>query len=54
MEIQELLTLNSEGLIPGPGETEEAFRERIQAVKEHFQMQEQTIAPHHWQWAAEQ
>ncbi len=54
MEIQELLALNAEGLIPGPGETEEVFRKRVQAVKEHFHKQEQAIPPQHWQWAAEQ
>lgn len=54
METQELLSLNSEGLIPGPGETEEDFRKRVLAVKEFFQAQESPIAPHHWHWASEQ
>ncbi len=54
MEMEELLRFNSEGLIPGPGETEEAFSLRVQAVKEFFHKQESAIAPHHWHWASEQ
>jgi hypothetical protein len=53
MEMQELLRLNSEGLIPGPGETEETFTLRVQAVKDFFSKQDSPVAPHHWQWAAE-
>jgi hypothetical protein len=54
METQELLNLNSEGLFPGPGETEDAFRQRVQAVKEFFHSQESSIASQHWHWASEQ
>lgn len=33
MNLDELLALNREGLIPGPGETEESFLERVEAAK---------------------
>lgn len=52
--MKELLALDSEGLIPGPGESEENFCQRVQAVKECFHGQEMPLAPHHWQWASEQ
>jgi len=54
MENEELLELNSEGLFPGPGETEEKFRQRVLAAKDFFYKQESAIAPQHWQWASEQ
>jgi hypothetical protein len=54
MEMKELLVLNSEGLIPGPGESEENFCQRVQAVKNCFHTQGAALAPHHWQWASEQ
>ncbi len=54
MEIKELLVLNSEGLFPGPGESEEDFIRRTEGVKEFFHSQESAIPSHHWQWASEQ
>jgi hypothetical protein len=50
MEIKELLILNAEGLIPGPGESEEAFLARVTAVKS-------SCSPEmgaEWHWASEQ
>ena len=54
MDTNELLALNAEGLIPGPGESEPVFRERVQAVRSFFQKQPQLIPPHQWHWASEQ
>ncbi|MCE5318281.1 MAG: hypothetical protein LLG04_13095 [Parachlamydia sp.] len=54
MDMQELLALNKEGLIPGPNETLEAFQERVQTTKEIFTTQTTAIPAHHWQWATEQ
>lgn len=54
MEINELLSLNSDGLFPGPGESEADFCERVRHVQEKLKSQEQPVALHHWQWAAEQ
>ncbi len=54
MKMDELLALNSEGLIPGPEETEEVFENRVRSVREAFQKQESAIPSHRWQWAAEQ
>ena len=52
MEMQELLKLNREGLIPGPGESEADFLERVQMIREKHTNQD-AIPPHHWQWAQE-
>lgn len=54
MESQELLALNAEGFIPGPGETSEDFRKRILETKEFFQTQADALPSHHWQWPSEQ
>lgn len=53
MEIQELLHLNSGGLIPGPNETKEAFCQRVEVVKKFFN-HPNSIPGHHWDWAKEQ
>jgi len=52
MELQELLALNAEGFIPGPGETSEAFLKRVQETKNFFRSQE-WIPLHHWEMPAE-
>jgi hypothetical protein len=51
---QQLLEYNAQGFIPGPGETEEEFCDRIESVKSFFNEQDSKIPPHHWQWAGEQ
>lgn len=52
--MEELLALNAEGLIPGPGESLEAFQARAAASKEFFQTEKGALPAHHWQWADEQ
>ncbi len=54
MESNDLLTLNAQGLIPGPNETLEEFRKRVSATKEFFQAQTDSLPTHHWQWPSEQ
>lgn len=54
MEMNELLVLNSEGLFPGPNESEENFYRRVHAVKEYFYSQASAVPRHHWTWASEQ
>lgn len=54
MESQELLALNAEGFIPGPGETLDAFRKRVLETKEFFRAQADSLPPQHWQWPTEQ
>lgn len=54
MELKELLTLNQEGLIPGPGESEAVFRARIASVKAHYEQQQDQVPAYEWHWAAEQ
>lgn len=54
MEIEELLRLNAEGLIPGPGETEAAFEKRVQETQAAFELCEEVIPFHQWVWASEQ
>ncbi len=51
MNDQELLALNAEGFIPGPGETEEAFLARNRRAKEFFGASvEKWIPKVHWHW----
>ncbi len=54
MEVQELLALNAEGFIPGPGETPEDFRKRVFETREFFHAQADALPSHHWQWPSEQ
>jgi hypothetical protein len=54
MERDQLIALNSQGLIPGPGEEEGAFLLRVEAVQENFKNEKDAIPPQHWTWAGEQ
>ena len=45
----ELLSLNSQGFIPGPDETEEIFLKRIAALQAVFEKGEWIPRPH-WDW----
>ncbi len=52
MTDSELLDLNQKGFIPGPIESEEEFRDRIDEVKKRRQsLGEKAIPPAHWEWA---
>lgn len=48
----DLLALNNQGFIPGPGEEEGPFLARIANVKENFQKGD-WIPPAHWDWVRE-
>lgn len=50
MTDQELLDLNALGFIPGPGETEEAFSQRISATQNSF-LEKEPIPRAHWEWS---
>jgi hypothetical protein len=52
--LAELISLNGEGLIPGPGESETAFKTRVDSVKARFQQQQNQLPSYEWQWASEQ
>jgi hypothetical protein len=52
MTDEELLALNQKGFLPGPGESEEDFRQRVEEVKKSFFASgEQSIPYSHWDWA---
>lgn len=46
---QELLSFNAQGFIPGPGETEGRFLERINAVKSSLNA-ERSVSRAQWEW----
>lgn len=50
MSDEELLALNNEGFIPGPGEKEEEFAKRVEEAKFFFK-QGQWIGREAWDWA---
>lgn len=50
----ELLRLNAQGWIPGPGESEKEFLARVQAGVDFFNKQKGKIPPQHWMWSEEQ
>ena len=50
MELKEILSLNAEGLIPGPGESEEAFKKRVEKTKATITRE----LGAEWHWASEQ
>jgi hypothetical protein len=49
MTDQELLNFNSQGFIPGPKESEEEFKSRIDAAKRIFS-EHATLPKAHWEW----
>ncbi len=51
MTDRELLHLNSQGFIPGPGESAERFTGRIAAARSAFSKTE-PLPKAHWQWAS--
>lgn len=52
MTDEELFSLNEAGLIPGPGESEKEFLDRVQRAKKNLGQIEQ-IPPAHWDWVRE-
>ena len=45
----ELLSLNRQGFIPGPFESEEDFSRRVESIKKNFE-EKNEIPPAHWDW----
>ncbi len=55
MEIKELIEMDRQGLIPGPGESDRDFEERAAETKAAFLGEGKRLVPrHHWDWANEQ
>lgn len=50
MTDEELLLLNRKGFIPGPKEAEEAFFQRVEAVKKAFSHLDCPLPSSHWDW----
>jgi hypothetical protein len=52
MTDEELLSLDAQGFIPGPGEEEADFRRRVEAVQEAFlKLGDESIPHAHWEYA---
>lgn len=51
MTDEELLLLNESGFIPGPTETEQDFKKRVESTKQAFlKLGESAIPSSHWDW----
>lgn len=51
MTDEELLLLNESGFIPGPDESEEVFRQRVESTNQaFFKLGVRAIPPAHWDW----